>query len=96
MGMTLEVAVAMLACARIGAVHSVVFGGFAAQALADRILDADCRVVLTQDGTYRRGAEIKLKPGVDEALKQCPHVRNVVVLARTGSPTAMQPGRDLW
>ncbi len=96
MGMTPEVAVAMLACARIGAVHSVVFGGFAPQALADRILDADCRVVLTQDGTYRRGAEIKLKPSVDEALKQCPEVRRVVVLARTGSPVSMQPGRDLW
>ncbi len=96
MGMCPEVAIAMLACARIGAVHSVVFGGFAPQALADRILDADCRVVLTQDGTYRRGAEIKLKPCVDEALKQCPEVRSVVVFARTGSPTPMQPGRDLW
>ena len=96
MGMTLEVAIAMLACTRIGAVHSVVFGGFAPQALADRILDADCRVVLTQDGTYRRGIEIKLKPSVDEALQQCPAVRSVVVLARTGLPVSMQPGRDLW
>ena len=96
MGMTLEVAIAMLACTRIGAVHSVVFGGFAPQALADRILDSDCRVVLTQDGTYRRGAEIKLKPCVDEALKQCPNVRSVVVLARTGSSIPMQAGRDLW
>jgi acetyl-CoA synthetase len=96
MGMTLEVAVAMLACTRIGAVHSVIFGGFAPQAIADRILDADCRVVLTQDGTYRRGAEIKLKTSVDEALKQCPDVRSVVVLARTGSDVPMQPSRDLW
>ena len=96
MGMTLEVAIAMLACTRIGAVHSVVFGGFAPQALADRILDSDCRVVLTQDGTYRRATEIKLKPCVDEALKQCPNVRSVVVYARTGSPLFMQPGRDLW
>ncbi len=96
MGMTPEVAIAMLACARIGAIHSVVFGGFAPQAVADRILDADCRVVLTQDGTYRRGAEIKLKSCVDEALKQCPDVRHVVVFARSGSPTPMHPGRDLW
>ncbi len=95
MGMTLEVAVAMLACTRIGAVHSVIFGGFAPQAIADRILDADCRIVLTQDGTFRRGTEIKLKPNVDEALKQCPGVRHVVMLARTGSPVAMEPGRDL-
>ncbi len=95
MGMTLEVAVAMLACTRIGAVHSVIFGGFAPQAIADRILDADCRVVLTQDGTFRRGTEIKLKASVDEALKQCPAVRSVVVFARTGSPVAIEPGRDL-
>ncbi len=96
MGMTPEVAVAMLACARIGAVHSVIFGGFAPQAIADRVLDADCRVILTQDGTWRRGAEIKLKSAVDEALKRCPAVRGVVVLRRTGSEIAMQPGRDLW
>ena len=96
MGMTLEVAIAMLACTRIGAVHSVVFAGFAPQALADRILDSDCRVVLTQDGTFRRGAEIKLKTCVDEALKQCPAVHSVIVLARTGSPQPMQPGRDHW
>ncbi|RRA48861.1 acetate--CoA ligase [Acidipila sp. EB88] len=96
MGMSLEVAIAMLACTRIGAVHSVIFGGFAPQAIADRILDADCRVVLTQDGTYRRGGEIKLKQSVDEALKQCPDVQHVVVYARTGSPLAMHPDRDLW
>lgn len=96
MGMTIEVAVAMLACTRIGAVHSVIFGGFAPQAIADRILDADCRVVLTQDGTYRRGGEIKLKAFVDEALRQCPAVERVVVYARTGSIVAMQPGRDQW
>ncbi len=96
MGTTPEVAIAMLACTRIGAVHSVVFGGFAPQAIADRILDADCRVVLTQDGTYRRGTEIPLKRSVDEALRQCPSVRSVVVFRRTGSPVAMEPGRDLW
>ncbi len=96
MGMCPEAAIAMLACVRIGAVHSVIFGGFAPQAIADRIRDADCRVVLTQDGTYRRGAEIKLKPAVDEALKQCSEVRGVVVFRRTGSPVAMEPGRDVW
>jgi acetyl-CoA synthetase len=96
MGMTPEVAVAMLACTRIGAVHSVIFGGFAPQAIADRILDSDCRVILTQDATYRRGAEIRLKGCVDEALKQCPDVRHAVVLKRTGAGIAMQPGRDLW
>ncbi len=96
MGVTLEVAIAMLACTRIGAVHSVIFGGFAPQAIADRILDADCQVVLTQDGTYRRGAEIGLKGCVDEALRKCPNVRHVIVLARTGSPVAMQPERDHW
>ncbi len=96
MGMTLEVAVAMLACTRIGAVHSVIFGGFAPQAIADRIRDADCRVVLTQDGTYRRGTEIPLKRNVDEALKQCPDVRQVIVLRRTGSSQTMQGGRDVW
>jgi acetyl-CoA synthetase len=96
MGMTPEVAIAMLACTRIGAVHSVIFGGFAPQAIADRILDADCRVVLTQDATWRRGTEIRLKGCVDEALKQCPEVRHVVVLKRTGAAVGMQPGRDLW
>ncbi len=96
MGMTPEVAVAMLACTRIGAVHSVIFGGFAPQAIADRILDADCSIILTQDATYRRGAEIRLKGCVDEALKQCPAVRHAVVLKRTGAAITMQPGRDLW
>ncbi len=96
MGMSLEVAIAMLACTRIGAVHSVIFGGFAPQAIADRIADADCRVVLTQDATYRRGAEIKLKTGVDEALKSCANVHHVVVYARTGAEVPMQAGRDVW
>ena len=96
MGMTVEVAIAMLACTRIGAVHSVIFGGFAPQAIADRILDADCGIVLTQDATWRRGAEIPLKRNVDQALEMCPGVRQVIVLRRTGSPTAMAPGRDRW
>ena len=69
MGMTPELAIALLACARIGAVHSVIFGGFAAKALVDRINDAQCVAVLTQDGAYRRGAEVKLKKIVDEALE---------------------------
>ena len=67
MGMSPELAIAMLACARIGAPHTVIFGGFSSQALVDRINDAQCTCVITQDGTYRRGAEIKLKPTVDEA-----------------------------
>ena len=96
MGMTPEAAITMLACARIGAVHSVIFGGFAPQAVADRILDADCRVVVTQDGGFRRGTEISLKSCVDTALAQCPNVHAVLVLRRTGSPVAMQEGRDHW
>ncbi|HEY0786612.1 MAG TPA: acetate--CoA ligase [Acidobacteriaceae bacterium] len=96
MGMTPELAVALLACARIGAVHSVIFGGFAANAIADRINDAACVAVLTQDGSYRRGAEVPLKAAVDEALTRCPSVKHVVVYQRTGSPVAMQQGRDRW
>ena len=96
MGMTPETVVALLACARIGAVHSVIFGGFAAQAIADRVNDAECVAVLTQDGLYRRGAEIKLKTTVDEALSKCTTVKHVVVLKRTGSEVVMEPGRDRW
>jgi acetyl-CoA synthetase len=96
MGMTPELAIALLACARIGAVHSVIFGGFAAHALVDRINDASCRAVITQDGSYRRGHEIKLKAIVDEALPHCPMVENVIVYRRTGSAVTMQEGRDQW
>ena len=96
MGMTPELAIALLACARIGAVHSVIFGGFAANALVDRINDAACVAVITQDGGYRRGQEVRLKPIVDEALTHCPSVKNVVVYRRTGSAVEMQPGRDHW
>jgi acetyl-CoA synthetase len=96
MGMTPELAVALLACARIGAVHSVIFGGFAAHAIIDRVNDAECVAVLTQDGSFRRGAEIKLKATVDEALTQCPSVKNVVVYRRTGSAVTMHEGRDHW
>jgi len=96
MGMVPELAIALLACARIGAVHSVIFGGFAAHALVDRINDSDCVAVLTQDGSFRRGSEIKLKPIVDEALEKCPSVKNVLVYQRTKTPVTMKPGRDLW
>ena len=97
MGMTPELAVALLACARIGAVHSVIFGGFAAHAIADRVNDSDCQVILTQDLSYRRGAEIKLKQIVDEALGRTPGVRKVIVYQRDPSKsTPMTPGRDLW
>ncbi len=96
MGMSPELAMAVLACARIGAVHSVIFGGFAAHALVDRINDSACVAVLTQDGSYRRGSEIKLKAIVDEALAKCPSVKSVVVYRRTGSPINMQEGRDIW
>ncbi len=96
MGMTPELGIALLACARLGIVHSVIFGGFAANALADRINDASCAAVLTQDGSYRRGQEVRLKKVVDEALAHCPSVKNVVVYRRTGSAVEMQQGRDQW
>jgi acetyl-CoA synthetase len=91
-----EAVVAMLACARIGAPHSVVFGGFSAEALSDRILDADARVIITADGGYRRGTASALKVHVDEALTRCPEVRSVLVVRRTGEDVAWVDGRDLW
>jgi acetyl-CoA synthetase len=96
MGMTPELPIAMLACARIGAAHSVVFGGFSANALVDRINDAQCKAVITQDGSYRRGAEVPLKATIDEALPLCPSVKSVVVYKRTGSDVKMEWGRDHW
>ncbi len=96
MGMTPELAIAVLACARIGAVHSVIFGGFAASAIADRVNDAACVAVITQDGSYRRGAEIALKATVDQALAGAPSVKHVLVLRRSGSPVTMVEGRDHW
>ena len=96
MGMTPELAIALLACARIGAVHSVIFGGFAANALVDRINDAECVAVITQDTSYRRGTEVKLKQVVDEAVANTPSVEKVVVYKRSGSPVNMQAGRDVW
>jgi acetyl-CoA synthetase len=91
-----EAVVAMLACARIGAPHTVVFGGFSADALSSRILDCGVEIVITADGGYRRGAPSPLKPAVDEALQSCPDVRNVLVVRRTGQDVAMTEGRDLW
>ncbi|MFZ1007377.1 MAG: acetate--CoA ligase, partial [Candidatus Sulfotelmatobacter sp.] len=96
MGMTPELPIAMLACARIGAPHTVIFGGFAAHALIDRIHDCGATAVITQDGSYRRGAEVKLFPAVEEALKSCPSVKNVIVYKRTGTPINLQSGRDYW
>jgi acetyl-CoA synthetase len=96
MPMVAEAAVAMLACARIGAVHSVVFGGFSPTALKDRILDSDCKVVITADEGVRGGKKIPLKSNVDEALIDCPHVHTVVVYKRTGSDINWHDGRDIW
>ena len=96
MGMVPELAIAVLACARIGAVHSVIFGGFAASALVDRINDAQAVLVVTQDAAWRRGNQVPLKSTVDEALAKCPSVRNTIVLRRTGAEIAMLPGRDQW
>jgi acetyl-CoA synthetase len=96
MPMIPEAVVAMLACARLGAPHMVTFGGFSAEALASRILDGDARFVITADGGYRRGTQAALKPNVDEALAQCPDVRSVLVVRRTGQKVAWEDGRDLW
>jgi acetyl-CoA synthetase len=96
MGMTPELAIAMLACARIGAPHSVVFGGFSANALVDRIHDSQAVAVITQDGSFRRGGEVKLFPAVEEALQSCPSVKHVVVYKRTGTAINMKSGRDHW
>jgi acetyl-CoA synthetase len=98
MGMVPELAIAMLACAKIGAAHSVVFGGFSAEALRERINDAKAKVVITADGAWRRGTVVPLKASVDDALTGTPTIEKVVVYERVGKATqiAMQPGRDLW
>jgi acetyl-CoA synthetase len=96
MPMIPETVVAMLACARIGAPHTVVFGGFSSTALRDRIQDCDARVVITADGGYRRGAAAALKPAVDEAVAQCPDVRSVVVVKRTGQDVEWDDSHDVW
>ena len=91
-----ELAISMLACARLGATHSVVFGGFSSMALVDRINDAQCKLVVTADGGWRRGNEVELKAAVDEALKDTPSVEGCIVVRRTSSPIQMEPGRDHW
>ncbi|BCA30867.1 MULTISPECIES: acetate--CoA ligase [Pseudomonadaceae] len=96
MPMVPEAAYAMLACARIGAVHSVVFGGFSPDSLRDRILDADCRAVITADEGVRGGKYVPLKQNVDKALKECPDVSTVVVVQRTQGEVGWVEGRDLW
>ncbi len=96
MPMVPEAVVAMLACARIGAAHSVIFGGFSSQAIVDRVNDAQSNYVITADGGYRRGQPVPLKKNVDEALKSTDLVKQVVVLKRTGDAVDMKPGRDVW
>ncbi|MEA2535708.1 MAG: acetyl-CoA synthetase [Actinomycetota bacterium] len=96
LGMVPELPVAMLACARIGATHSVVFGGFAAEALRDRINDAEAKVVVTGDGAWRRGSIVALKENADAAVEQCPSIEHVVVVRRTGQEVAWNSGRDVW
>jgi acetyl-CoA synthetase len=91
-----EAAVAMLACARIGAPHSVVFGGFSPDSLRDRILDADCRTLITSDEGARGGRQVPLKKNVDTALRDCPNVATVIVVRRTGGEVAWTEGRDVW
>ncbi|HKV56551.1 MAG TPA: acetate--CoA ligase [Candidatus Binataceae bacterium] len=91
-----EAVIAMLACARIGAIHSVIFGGFSAEALVDRINDAEAKVVITADAGWRRGQKVDLKQNVDAALKRTPSVQKCVVLRRVGEPIEMREGRDIW
>jgi acetyl-CoA synthetase len=96
LGMVPELPVAMLACARIGAPHSVVFGGFSAEALRDRINDAQAKILITADGGYRRGQVVPLKQSAEEAVRECPSIEHVVTVRRTGGEHPFTPGRDLW
>jgi acetyl-CoA synthetase len=91
-----ELPIAMLACARIGAIHSIVFGGFSAESLKDRILDAEAKLLITSDGSYRRGKVTPLKASADSVLDDCPSVENVIVVNRTGADIAWKEGRDQW
>jgi len=96
LGRVPELVIAMLATAKIGAIHSVVYGGFSTEALADRIDDAESRVLITADGSWVRGKIVDLKSIADEAVQRCGHVEHVIVLRRTGQPVAMEAGRDYW
>ena len=96
MPMIPELAIAVLATARIGAIHSVVFGGFSAKSIADRINDSDCKVVITTDGAFRGNKRIPMKETVDDALIGCPSVEKVIVATRTRTPISMIKGRDYW
>ncbi len=96
MGMVPELAIAVLACARIGAIHSVIFGGFSARSIADRLQDAQAEYIITGDGAYRGAKEIPLKAVIDDALEQCAFVKKVIVLLRTKTPVSMIKGRDVW
>jgi acetyl-CoA synthetase len=96
LGMVPELPVAMLACARIGAPHSVVFGGFSSESLRDRIIDAEAKVLITSDGGYRRGAVVPLKANADEALRECPTIEHVITVRRTGGDHSFTEGRDVW
>ena len=96
MGMVPELAIAILACARVGAIHSVIFGGFSAQSIADRLMDAKAEFIITCDGAYRGNKEIPLKGVIDDALIQCRFVKKVIVLTRTRTPVSMIKGRDVW
>jgi acetyl-CoA synthetase len=96
LGMVLELPVALLACSRIGAIHSVVFGGFSAESLSDRILDGECKVLITQDQGWRRGGKIQLKQIADEAVAKTPSIQKVIVLKRVGDACEMKAGRDVW
>src|SRR4051812_31129393 len=96
MPMIPETVAAMLACARLGAAHTVVFCGFSSEALKGRILDCDCKLVITTDGQFRRGSPAPVKAAVDEAIKECPNVGNVLVVRRTETDVEWNPGRDVW
>ena len=91
-----ELAIAMLACTRIGAIHSIVFGGFSAESLKDRIIDASAKLLVTSDGSYRRGKAVPLKTGADSILSSCPTIEKVIVVKRTGLDVAMNKGKDVW
>ncbi|MBC5827451.1 MAG: AMP-binding protein, partial [Candidatus Eremiobacteraeota bacterium] len=96
MGMVPELAVALLACARIGAIHSVIFGGFSAESLRDRIVDGDCKLLITQDQGWRRGGKIPLKQIADDAMRNAPSIEHAIVLKRVGDPVDWHAGRDVW